>query len=274
MSYLINNQQKLNEIIFAKRNKSYGAYIIRSTYGNTVAKSLLLMLTGLCTVMSVAWFLSNRNDNSMNNYGGQVLTEKVYVVKVDMDKPKELKTNTTKREPPKPNNSSSGSTASTHVIDSLQTTETNTVLNQDVAANTGSAVSQGDPGPSTVTTSGGGTGDKPDDSGKGGIKNIIEVDANPEFNGGLGALYKFVASHLKYPPIAIEDGREGTVYVKFVVDEKGKVGNLTLLNNAGYGFDEEAFRVVSMIPDFKTPAKIRGEAVKVYYQLPIKFRLR
>jgi len=47
MSYLINNQQKLNDIIFANRNKNYGAYAIRSSYGNTMLKSLSCVVGGL-----------------------------------------------------------------------------------------------------------------------------------------------------------------------------------------------------------------------------------
>ena len=88
------------------------------------------------------------------------------------------------------------------------------------------------------------------------------------------ALYKFVASRLKYPNRALEEGKEGIVYVKFVVDEKCKVCDITLLNNTGYGLDEEALRVVNMLPNFKKPARIKGEAVKVYFQLPIKFRTK
>ena len=57
----------------------------------------------------------------------------------------------------------------------------------------------------------------------------------------------------------------------FVVDETGRVGTLSLLNNLGYGLDDEALRVVGMIPKFKSPAKANGEAVSVYFQLPIKF---
>jgi hypothetical protein len=38
--------------------------------------------------------------------------------------------------------------------------------------------------------------------------------------------------------------------------------------------DEEALRVVGMIPKFKKPGILHGKPVKVYYQLPIRFTLR
>jgi periplasmic protein TonB len=98
------------------------------------------------------------------------------------------------------------------------------------------------------------------------------VDKGPEFEGGLSELYRFVSRHLKYPNKAYIEGKGGTVYVKFVVDEKGNVGRLTLQNVIGYDMDEEALRVVSMIPKFKSPATVKGQPVKTYYQLPIRFR--
>ena len=56
MSYLLNNQQKFNEIIFENRNKAYGAYAIRSAYGNTVFKSLLLISFFSCSLATIAYF--------------------------------------------------------------------------------------------------------------------------------------------------------------------------------------------------------------------------
>ena len=67
---------------------------------------------------------------------------------------------------------------------------------------------------------------------------------------------------------------EGTVYVRFVVDKSGKVGRAELLNKKGFGLDEEALRVVAMIPAFKKPGTKGGVPVNVYYNLPIKFRMQ
>lgn len=43
MKFLSYNEQKLNDIIFANRNKEYGAYAIRSSYNNTMIRSLLIV---------------------------------------------------------------------------------------------------------------------------------------------------------------------------------------------------------------------------------------
>ena len=271
MSYLINNQQNLNEVIFANRNKSYGAYAIRSAYGNTMFKSLSIMILGFGTFLSIAFYYTNRNNTPDKNDYSLLLNDSLMVTVFDLkpEEPMEIE--------PQPENKSTASKTTppdntvVRINDSLSV-DTHSTLNTDPNLNltsTGTG-STGSTTGSLSSGSGGGTGPSTLTTGP---TELVFVDSAPEFEGGLKALYKFVSSHVKYPEDASGKGKGGTVYVKFVVDEKGKVGKLSLLNNVGYGLDEEALRVVAMIPNFKTPAKVKGEPVKVYYQLPIKFTL-
>ncbi len=101
--------------------------------------------------------------------------------------------------------------------------------------------------------------------------NIIEEPA--EFPGGTRALYKFISDHVKYPVIAQENGIQGKVYVKFVVNEQGEVSDAQILRGVDQSLDKEALRVVNSLPDFK-PGKQRGKAVKVYYNAQISFELQ
>jgi len=270
MSYLLNNQQKVNDIIFANRNKSYGAYAIRSTYGNTVFKSLAYMLLGFGAIMSVAFYYSNRADDKTKELIIQTLPdEKIYSVPVNIEPKKE-----NQPKPVEPSSSkASGGTASigTHVVDSMSQ-ETSTVINTEITSGstTGTSTVQG---PENKGDSRTGTTSVTSSNTNSNTIHVI-ADKEPEFEGGLKALYAFLAAHLKYPEEARDHGKGGTVYVKFVVDQNGKVGNLLLQNNIGYGLDEEALRVVAMIPNFKTPGIVDGQPVKVYYQVPIKFNMR
>ena len=99
------------------------------------------------------------------------------------------------------------------------------------------------------------------------------VEEMPSFPGGDAALMKYLGSSIKYPAIAKDAGIQGTVFVTFVVDEKGDVKDVKVLRSIGGGCDEEAIRVVKNMPKWK-PGKQRGKAVKVQYNLPIKFTLR
>lgn len=98
------------------------------------------------------------------------------------------------------------------------------------------------------------------------------VEQMPEFPGGESEMLKYLKANLKYPEEALDEEREGKVYVKFVVDENGDIRNATSVRPIGYGMDEEAVRVVESMPQWK-PGKQSGKAVKVYFQLPIKFSI-
>lgn len=99
------------------------------------------------------------------------------------------------------------------------------------------------------------------------------VEEMPSFPGGDEELLKYLGRNIKYPAIAKDAGIQGTVYVTFVVDEKGDVRDVKVLRSIGGGTDEEAIRVVENMPRWK-PGKQRGKAVKVQYNLPIRFTLR
>jgi periplasmic protein TonB len=89
-------------------------------------------------------------------------------------------------------------------------------------------------------------------------------------------MFKFLQSNLKYPAVARENSVEGTVYVGFVVEKDGSISNVTVkrgIANGGGGCNDEAVRVVKMMPKWK-PGKQQGKAVKVNYTLPVKFKLQ
>ena len=87
---------------------------------------------------------------------------------------------------------------------------------------------------------------------------------------------EFIYKNIKYPPIARENGVEGTVVIRFVVDKDGSVDEPKILRDIGAQCGAEALRVVNMMnnmPQKWIPGKQRGKPVKVYFNLPVKFRL-
>lgn len=95
----------------------------------------------------------------------------------------------------------------------------------------------------------------------------------PEFPGGLEALMRFLSTNIRYPVQARDQQIQGRVYLSFVVERDGSVSNITLLRGIGFGCDEEAVRVVGLMPNWK-PGRQNGMPVRVFYNLPIKFTLR
>ena len=98
------------------------------------------------------------------------------------------------------------------------------------------------------------------------------VEDMPEYPGGNKALYAFMGQNIKYPQDAKDKGIQGTVYVSFVVEKDGSVSHVKILRGVSKSLDSEAMRVVKTMPNWK-PGKQRGKAVRVQYNLPIKFTL-
>ena len=98
------------------------------------------------------------------------------------------------------------------------------------------------------------------------------VEDMPEFPGGPEAMLKYISSHINYPQEAIDNGIEGAVYISFVVERDGSIGEAKVLRGIGGGCSEEALRVVNSMPNWK-PGKQRGKVVRTRYNLPIRFKL-
>jgi protein TonB len=103
---------------------------------------------------------------------------------------------------------------------------------------------------------------------------FVKVENMPEFQGGgINAFRKWVQQHLDYPTIAAENGIEGTVYVRFVVDKDGSISNVTVIRGVDPSLDEEAVKTVQSAPEWE-PGSQRGKPVRVQFNLPIVFRLQ
>ena len=99
------------------------------------------------------------------------------------------------------------------------------------------------------------------------------VEQMPAFPGGDAELMKYLSSHINYPPMAMENNIQGRVIVQFVVTKTGKVGEVRVVRGVDRDLDNEAVRVVKSLPDF-IPGKMNGQAVNVWYTLPVTFKLQ
>ena len=99
------------------------------------------------------------------------------------------------------------------------------------------------------------------------------VEQQPSYPGGMGALNQWLASNIKYPAMAAENGIEGRVVVQFVVERDGSVSGVHVVRGVDPSLDKEATRVVSQMPNW-IPGKQNGSAVRVKYTVPVTFRLQ
>ena len=99
------------------------------------------------------------------------------------------------------------------------------------------------------------------------------VEQMPEFPGGVAGLMRYLSENIKYPPEAAKNDIEGRVIVQFIIDETGQVGEVKVVRSVSDELDAEAVRVVKTLPKFE-PGRQDGEAVSVWYTLPIVFKMQ
>ena len=96
------------------------------------------------------------------------------------------------------------------------------------------------------------------------------MELPPEFPGGTRAMYQFIQANLRMPQEATKAGVSGRVFASFTVEVTGEIKDVTVLRGLGFGCDEEAVRLIKLMPRWK-PAQQDYKIVKVKYNLPISF---
>ncbi len=104
-------------------------------------------------------------------------------------------------------------------------------------------------------------------------KVFTAVEQMPQFPGGDAALMKYLSNNINYPQVAMENGVQGRVVVQFVVTKNGTVGEVKVIRSVDRDLDKEAIRLCKSLPNF-IPGKMNGQAVNVWYTLPITFKLQ
>ena len=126
----------------------------------------------------------------------------------------------------------------------------------------GSSSAGGDDGGDIIN----GDDDNPGDE----IYDVAEVQ--PEFPGGTTAMLQWIQQNMRYPQSALDEGIQGRVFVRFIVEKDGSISNPEILRGVNTALDNEALRLVRAMPKW-TPAKMNGQPVRFRFTMPITFRL-
>lgn len=98
------------------------------------------------------------------------------------------------------------------------------------------------------------------------------VEVMPKFPGGDDARIKYMQNTLKYPEAARKAGKQGTVFVSYVVEKDGSITNAEILRGFDKECDRAALEVIESMPNWE-PGLQRGKPVRVKYNMPLKFSL-
>ena len=99
-----------------------------------------------------------------------------------------------------------------------------------------------------------------------------KVEKMPSYPGGDEARVKFMVENIKYPAEAKKNIVQGTVFVNYIVRADGSITDVKILRGIGGGCDEEAIRVIKLMPKWN-PGMDKGKPVDVEFVMPIKFAL-
>lgn len=102
---------------------------------------------------------------------------------------------------------------------------------------------------------------------------LTEAEVMPAFPGGDEALPVFISNNIKYPDVAVKNGDQGKVIIRFCVTEKGDIDRISVEKGVTKELDEESVRVIKTLPRFE-PGMNEGKRVAVWYLVPITFALK
>ena len=254
------------DIVFDGRNKAYGAYELRRINDRTLILAVIFssaLLAGAAIYSLNNGFNPQPPAGKLFSYTGDTTLLSPPIVQ-GIEKPKRHEQETVKTKPRDEHNY--------QIVDSNEVIEPEDTTQ--VAANTNTAVTG--PSDGDGIASAGGVVDGDANSGTESIEKPENPDPEdwtdemPEFPGGYPAFVDFISRNVIYLRIAQEYGIEGTVFVSFVVEKDGSITQVQVLRGIFKPLDEEAMRVVKMMPRWK-PGKQNGNPVRVRYKVPISF---
>lgn len=270
------------EMVFAGKNKEYGAYQLRKgTSGRNIKALLILVIAAALVGGFLAWKVIEQKQAEEQ----QAYMEAMELAKLQQQAKKEEK----KKEPVKPKvemkkeipvaRETQKFTAPVIKKDEL-VKEENQVKQMDklddkVAVGTENKEGVKDRTVEAVRNDIAVAAPPPPPAPKPEVATKIfdVVEEMPSFPGGNGALMSYLASNIKYPVVAQENGVQGRVTVSFVVERDGSISDVRVARPVDPSLDREAQRVVKSMPRWK-PGKQNGSAVRVKYTVPVVFRLQ
>lgn len=92
------------------------------------------------------------------------------------------------------------------------------------------------------------------------------------YEGGLQAMKSFIKENLKYPKEAALQKIEGSVHLRYSINQKGEVIKVKIVSGVGYGCDKEAVRLVKLLK-FEIPKNHSGKIIfhktlQIHFKLP------
>jgi periplasmic protein TonB len=250
--------ESMEDLVFAKRNKEYGAYDLRKRYSKHVVIAFFIGIFILSCAVSKPLYEAYQLKGNKN----KKIEKKVVAI---MEK---IQQNDEPPPPPPP-------PPPTDIVQQVRFTAP-VVVDEEVeeadlatADEMSDVVNEAPPEEMTVVED---VKEEVIDESK--EEGVWFVEENATFQGGdLNTFSVWVGEHIQYPAQASEAGITGKVIVQFSVGRDGSVMNAKVIRSVHPSLDNEAIGVILSSPKWQ-PAKQSGNPVKQNYVVPIVFTLQ
>ena len=262
------NASNFNDILFEGRNKDYGAYALKKIYNKYVSLSTagaIIIFSLIASYPFITASIIPENNVSIKSENVRVITLENVMTQIPADKNNQQIPKTVLPKTP----------SVKFLVPEVKPDE----LASNEVIPTQEELSGKNPGNETVEGNTNGTDlvveiiemTKPED--KPVEKVYTWLEEMPAYPGGEIELMKFFSKNIVYPEIAKRAGVEGKVILSFVVNKDGKISDIQVLKSIGAGCDEEAVRVLKIMPSW-VPGKQNGNPVFTRINIPVVFKLR
>ena len=269
---LINNSWV--DLVFEGKNQAYGAYQLRKNTGVRNVKALLVVIIAIAAIFLAVWAkvaIENAMPKATVNTADIELSKLAQKKEAKVERKEPVKVEMEQQKVVEKVKSSVKFTAPEIKKDDEVKPE-DELKSQDELAKSNTAIGTFD-----VTGN---------DEQEGEVLKAQEVIAEevkeepplevaeemPQFPGGEQALIDYLSKHIKYPPVAEENGIQGRVVLRFVVEKDGSISQVEVIKSVDPSLDKEAIRVTKSIPHW-IPGKQNGQPVRVKFTLPVTFKL-
>ncbi len=258
------------EVVFAGRNKAYGAYQLRSDNQKTTNRALIigsiLFILAVSSPLIAKYIGSGKEDDEATK-----VTEVVLTPPPPLDN-KVVTPPPPNPEPPKPKVKQL-KFPPLEVVPKEKVQEEPPTVEDLKEADPGQKNLEGDPNADVRIDEPVGTA-PPREAAvteDNGVYNVGTLEVMPEFPGGMNAFYKYVGKNYSYPAAAQEQGVSGKVILSFIVEKDGSLTDIKVLRDVGLGTGDAAVKMLKKAPHWK-PGVQNGRNVRVAYTLPIQLQ--
>jgi protein TonB len=257
------------DVVFAKKNKNYGAYELRQTNAANTSKSLFI-----ASAIFILLFLAPKIYALIAGILPEPPKEKVVEMVMQTPPPIDPAVKTPPPVEPPPPKQDQIKFPPPIVKPDEQVRDEEPPKAEDLKkADPGQKTIEGDPNADIVQIAAAGEGPKQaavvEDNN---LYSYVSMENPPMYPGGMQKFYDWLGATIKYPAMASENNIQGTVYVSFTVEKDGMLTDIKIDRKLGYGTDEEAVRVLKMSKRWN-PGMQNSKPVRVKYNIPVKFTM-